>query len=128
MKVKIYTDGSCKGNPGPGKSLAIIQYNDKKYRISKCHDNTTNNRAEYNALILALKELDNLDFSEAIIYTDSKLIWGHLTQNWKVNKNQDLVNEAKNLLLRLSEKSIKVKIEWVPRDINEAGIELENEV
>ena len=58
MELKIYTDGACSGNPGKGGWAAIIlDKNLKKYSISGRVNNTTNNRMELMAPIMALKKI-----------------------------------------------------------------------
>ena len=70
MKFKIYTDGACSGNPGPGGWGAVIfdEGNNQK-NISGNEKNTTNNRMELLAAIMALKKIKIK--SEVFIYTDS---------------------------------------------------------
>ena len=55
--VKIYTDGACSGNPGPGGWGAILMYKDVKKEISGAQKDTTNNVMEITAVIEALKLL-----------------------------------------------------------------------
>ena len=57
MTVAIYTDGSCLGNPGPGGWGAILVYGDVEKEMSGGEDNTTNNRMELLAAIMALEAL-----------------------------------------------------------------------
>ncbi|MDR0877850.1 MAG: ribonuclease HI [Treponema sp.] len=105
-ELKIYTDGGCSGNPGPGgwayvitKSLQIIT---EKWGAEK---NTTNNRMELSAVIAALEALPSLSPSpgKVTVYTDSQYVQKGITQwirAWKQNnwltsgkkpvKNQDL--------------------------------------
>ena len=55
--VQIFTDGSCKGNPGPGGWCAILRYNGNEKVLSGGEKNTTNNRMELSAVLFALKAL-----------------------------------------------------------------------
>ena len=57
MKFKIYTDGACSGNPGKGGWAAIILETENQSNISGSESNTTNNRMELIAPIMALKKL-----------------------------------------------------------------------
>ena len=58
MKIKIYTDGACSGNPGKGGWAAIILDSDtNQSSISGSENNTTNNRMELTAPIMALKKI-----------------------------------------------------------------------
>ena len=70
MKIVIYTDGACAGNPGKGGWAAIIINNQNKLSISGSENNTTNNRMELMAPIMALKKIKRK--SDITIYTDSK--------------------------------------------------------
>jgi len=102
MKYKIYTDGACSGNPGPGGWGAVIFDQDNKQKnISGSEKNTTNNRMELLAAIMSLKKIKNN--SEVVIFTDSTYVKNGITEwmkNWKKNgwknsskkpvKNKDL--------------------------------------
>ena len=102
MKYKIYTDGACSGNPGPGGWGAVIFDQDNKQKnISGSEKNTTNNRMELLAAIMSLKKIKTN--SEVIIFTDSIYVKNGITEwmkNWKKNgwknaskqpvKNKDL--------------------------------------
>ena len=57
MKLKIYTDGACSGNPGKGGWAAIILHDSNQSSISGSESNTTNNRMELTAPIMALKKI-----------------------------------------------------------------------
>ena len=102
MKYKIYTDGACSGNPGPGGWGAVIfDQDDKQKNISGSEKNTTNNRMELLAAIMSLRKIKNN--SEVVIFTDSTYVKNGITEwmkNWKKNgwknsnkkpvKNKDL--------------------------------------
>ena len=102
MKYKIYTDGACLGNPGPGGWGAVIfDQDDKQKNISGSEKNTTNNRMELLAAIMSLKKIKSN--SEVVIFTDSTYVKNGITEwmkNWKKNgwknsnkkpvKNKDL--------------------------------------
>ena len=116
--IKIYTDGSCIGNPGKGGWAAIILENKKQKIISGSEPYTTNNRMELIAVIKALKEVKKKEIS---IVTDSQYVkngievwifkWkknGWMTAEKKPVKNKDLW-----LMLEKLSKNIKVKWEWV---------------
>ena len=84
--VNIYTDGACRGNPGIGGWGVLIEFGD----ISKEHfggeNNTTNNRMELMAPIMALKKIKKK--SEITIFTDSKYVKDGITdwiKKWKLN-------------------------------------------
>ena len=78
MRYKIYTDGACSGNPGPGGWAAIILVDDKvKDEISGSEKNTTNNKMELLAPIRAIQKFKKK--SEILIYTDSTYVKDGIT-------------------------------------------------
>ncbi len=79
-KVRIYTDGACSGNPGPGGWAALLEWNGKEKEISGSASNTTNNRMEMMAIIEALRALKKPCYVE--IYSDSALIVNAFTKGW----------------------------------------------
>ena len=84
--IKIYTDGSCLGNPGFGGWAAIIFLNDKKIKIKGKKKNTTNNQMELMSPIKALKKIPAGE--KVQIYTDSKYVKIGITEwieSWKKN-------------------------------------------
>jgi len=85
-EVTIYTDGACKGNPGPGGWGAILKYGDKVKELKGGEAHTTNNRMELMAAISALESLKRP--CEIILHTDSQYVRQGVTgwiQNWKRN-------------------------------------------
>ena len=86
MTIKIYTDGSCIGNPGKGGWAAIIISGGKKIKIKGSKKDTTNNQMELLAPIKALKKIPK--DSKVQIFTDSKYVKSGITEwiyNWKKN-------------------------------------------
>ncbi len=79
-KVNIYTDGACKGNPGPGGWGAILVYNGIEKEISGGERETTNNRMELTAVISALSALK--ESCEVELCSDSKYVLDALTLGW----------------------------------------------
>jgi len=82
--VEIYTDGSCKGNPGPGGWAAIIIVSDKKIRISGFEKDTTNNRMELLAALKALQSLRNP--TQVNLHSDSSYLINGMNEwliSWK---------------------------------------------
>lgn len=93
--IKIYTDGACSGNPGPGGWGAILIYNEHQKEISGFEPDTTNNRMEIIAAIEALKCLKSN--CKIDIYTDSQYLKNGITvwvKNWK-QKGWKLANSGK---------------------------------
>ena len=121
MKYKIYTDGACSGNPGPGGWAAIIIVNDKvKDMFSGSEKNTTNNQMELMAPIKAIQRFKKK--SEISIFTDSTYVRDGITtwiKQWEKNgwktaakkpvKNKDLWKKLKSLSSKHSVKWIWVK-------------------
>ncbi len=117
MKYTIYTDGACSGNPGPGGWGAVIFDQDKKQNnISGNEKNTTNNRMELMAPIMALKKIKSK--SEVTIFTDSTYVKNGITEwikkweknDWK-NANKKPVKN-KDLWIKLNDLCKKYKIDW----------------
>lgn len=85
-KINIYTDGACKGNPGPGGWGALIVLEDEQIELNGGKKETTNNQMELMAVIKSLEHFDNK--IDAIIYTDSKYVMDGITnyiKRWKIN-------------------------------------------
>ena len=117
MKYIIYTDGACSGNPGPGGWAAVIFNESKKQNnIFGAIKDTTNNRMELMAPIMALKKIKSN--SEVIIFTDSTSVNKGITEwikkweknGWK-NANKKLVKN-KDLWIKLNDLCKKNKIIW----------------
>ena len=119
-KVEIFTDGACKGNPGPGGWGAILRYKGTEKEISGGEANTTNNRMELSAVIKALEMLK--EPCEVTLYSDSQYVCNALTKGWAKkwkangwmrNKKEKALNpELWERLLQLYD-THKVDIIWV---------------
>ena len=79
-KVDIYTDGACKGNPGPGGYGAILVYNGIEKEFSGGEADTTNNRMELLGAITALQALK--EPCEVTLTSDSKYLVDAVTKKW----------------------------------------------
>jgi ribonuclease HI len=97
-KISIFTDGSSRGNPGPGGYGIVLKYKDLEKEISGGFRRTTNNRMELMALIVALESLQT-DQYPIEVYSDSKYVIDAITKGWvftwctknfKGKKNKDL--------------------------------------
>lgn len=115
-KVIIYTDGSCKGNPGIGGWGAILKYKDIIKELSGKEVNTTNNRME---LLAAIEALSYLKFHcQVELYTDSKYLQNGINKwlnnwiisNWKRVNKQPVKN--KDLWQSLNKLRHKHFIKW----------------
>ena len=86
MHVIIYADGASWGNPGPAAIGALIKDDKQKVllSISRYIGETTNNQAEYQAVIAALKEAIKLKANQATLYIDSELVAKQLLGSYKV--------------------------------------------
>ena len=96
--INIYTDGSSRGNPGPGGYGVILKFGDKVKEVSDGYRRTTNNRMELMAVCVALENL-NTNKYPVVIHSDSKYVIDSITQGWiwgwqkkqfKGKKNKDL--------------------------------------
>ena len=117
--IKIYTDGSCIGNPGKGGWAAIIIINDKKTQMTGSQKNTTNNQMELLAPIKALNKIPR--GSKIQIFTDSKYVKSGITEwihNWKKNgwktaNKQPVKNKELWIELELMTNDFNIKWSWV---------------
>ena len=100
-RVEIYTDGACRGNPGPGGWGATLEFGEHFRELSGAEADTTNNRMELTAVIRALEALKRR--AAVTVHTDSEYVRRGITEwlpNWKARgwrtadrkpvKNQDL--------------------------------------
>lgn len=115
--INIYTDGACKGNPGPGGWGALILQGDTKNEIYGGEANTTNNRMEIMAVIRALKTINAEN--EITIFTDSTYVQKGINEwiaKWKINgwrtSNKKEVKN-KDLWVQLDNLTSQLKINWV---------------
>lgn len=117
--VVIYTDGACRGNPGPGGFGILLRYGQHEKILSGAEINTTNNRMEMLAAIVALRSLT--EACKIDLYTDSIYLQKGITEwlpNWKVRgwktankknvKNADLWRE-----LDIQQSRHQVNWHWV---------------
>ena len=82
----MYTDGACRGNPGPGGWGVILSYRDRDKKLSGYDPETTNNRMELTAAIEGLRALNRA--CDIDLYTDSKYVIQGINgwiENWKTN-------------------------------------------
>ncbi|NKQ36878.1 MAG: ribonuclease HI [Chloroflexi bacterium] len=92
--VFLYSDGSCKGNPGPGGYAAILQCNGRAKEITGSSDHTTNNRMELQAVIAGLQALNRR--CQVTVVTDSQYVVTILN-NGRAKANLDLVQQVRQL-------------------------------
>jgi len=123
MEIKIYTDGACVGNPGPGGWAAIILYDGKKKELFGGEKLTTNNRMELTAAIEAInycakEEGSQPSLKQIQIYTDSTYVKEGITvwinswekNNWKTSDKKNVKNV--DLWKKLKELTRSNQVEW----------------
>lgn len=133
-KIIIYTDGASRGNPGKA-AMGVVFCNEKGEAIKKyseyLSDSATNNEAEYNAVIFALKKFKLLfgkklaKSTEIEVRSDSELLVKQLSGKYKIldEKIQPLFIQIWNLTFDFQ----KVKFKQVPRERNKEADKLANE-
>jgi len=114
--IDIYTDGACRGNPGPGGWGALLMFNGRVREISGAETGTTNNRMELLAVINALRALKRS--VRARIYTDSQYVrlgiteWlpGWKARGWRTADRKPVKNQ--DLWQQLDELAAGHELEW----------------
>lgn len=119
-EIKLYTDGACSGNPGPGGWGALLIYNGHEKELSGGYRDTTNNRMEILAVIRGLEALK--ERCKVSVYSDSKYVVDAINQGWAVRWKKkgwmrNKKDRAKNVdlwkrLLELLNKH-EVEFSWV---------------
>ena len=115
-RVDIFTDGACRGNPGPGGYGSIIRTLDREEEISGSAKNTTNNVMELTAAVVALKRLK--EPCEIVLTSDSQYLVKGMTEwikkwikkGWVTTSKQPVKN--KDIWLELEQLSKPHKISW----------------
>lgn len=116
-QVKLYTDGACSGNPGPGGWGAVLLFGPHRREMSGFEPNTTNNRMELTAVIEGFRALK--EPCSVTVYSDSQLVVKAFNEGWLDNwqrtgfkqgkvKNQDLWRQLLEAI-----NSHRVKWVWV---------------
>ena len=117
MSIKVYTDGACKGNPGPGGWGVYIIHGSDEIELFDGNPNTTNNQMEMQAAIEALKYLKE-ENQPIDLYTDSNYLRQGITEwifnwkknNWRTSANKDVKNI--DLWKTIDELNSMHSIEW----------------
>ena len=115
--IKIYTDGSCLGNPGNGGWAAIVINGGEKIYLKGSKKNTTNNQMELLAPIKALTKIPK--GSNVQVFTDSKYVKSGITEwihnwkknGWKTSNKQSVKN--KELWIELDNLSNDFEVKWI---------------
>ncbi|MEO0368446.1 MAG: ribonuclease HI [Pseudomonadota bacterium] len=116
-QLVVYTDGACRGNPGPGGWGALLLFGDQRKEIYGGEQNTTNNRMELTAAIKALETLNRS--CSLTLYTDSQYVRKGITEwidnwkrrNWKTASKQAVKNAD---LWRVLDELVQIhEVSWV---------------
>lgn len=139
MSLVVYTDGACKGNPGPGGFGAHFNYDGQNYQIFGGEKETTNNQMELKAVIVSLEFIrKELGYSQSVsVYSDSNYVlkglkeWlpGWKRNNWKTASKQPVKN--KELWERLDQvvsSFSELNTFWVKGHANDPGNEKADEL
>ena len=126
--VLIYTDGACRGNPGPcSLGLQVLSVNKELVyqEGSFLESHNTNNYAEYKALIRALELCVKHQVKELFLFSDSLLIIQQLSKKYKVKSAnlKPLFNTCEQLLKKIPQ----YKLSHIPRDKNKSADALANQ-
>jgi len=127
--LEVYTDGACRGNPGPGGWGVLILEGGRERTLKGAEADTTNNRMELMAAIMALRELP--DGSAADIYTDSKYVMDGLNEwlpawkqrGWKTAAKKPVKNQDLWQALDTASTRHRLRWHWVKGHAGNAGNE-----
>lgn len=126
-KFLIYSDGGSRGNPGHSAiGFVIYDHGGAEIKTFKHYLGvTTNNQAEYKALIAALEEAAKLGATEVVCHLDSELVVKQLQGSYKVREEglKPLAAEA----LRMTSKFARIEFTHIPREKNKLADQLVNE-
>ncbi len=125
-KLIVYTDGGARGNPGPA-GIGAVLYDEQKNIIAEISEyigKTTNNQAEYRAVIAAIEKARELGAEELEFYLDSELVVKQLSREYKV-KNKELAP----LFVKIYNATLsfkKVVFKHIRREMNKEADRLAN--
>ncbi len=125
MKASLFTDGGARGNPGPAGIGGVLTFAGRKKNFKECIGKTTNNVAEYKALIAGMLLARKNNVGELACYLDSELIVKQLKREYKV-KSKDL-KPLFDRTMKLSLEFNRISWEHVPREKNKQADKLVNE-
>lgn len=117
-EIHVYTDGSSRGNPGPGGYGIVMEQKGSNYfkEFSEGFRKTTNNRMELLAVVEALKKIKK-DNQKIIVYTDSKYVVNSVEKKWVFTWQKNNFKKKKNIDLWLEflkeYKKHSVKLKWI---------------
>ncbi|MCA9494938.1 MAG: reverse transcriptase-like protein, partial [Myxococcales bacterium] len=126
--TRCFTDGACKGNPGPAGSGAVVELPDgRRAEAARSLGRATNNVAELTAIGMAIDLLETAEIapiSPVVIYTDSSYAEGVLKKGWKAKANTEIILELRQRLRARS----GTRLEWVAGHVGVAGNERADEL
>ena len=115
-KVEAFTDGACRGNPGPGGWGVLLRFGGHEKELSGGESHTTNNRMELLAVIIGLEAI-KVDNAPVKVYSDSQYVINSVEKGWLWNwiKKDFKGKKNKDLWLRFAEiyKKHRVSFQWV---------------
>lgn len=129
ISVEIYTDGSSKGNPGPGGYGIYMKFSDgKEVKLSEGYFLTTNNRMELSSFVNSLEYLKLTNFKGSVlVYTDSKYINDAINKGWlRTWETQNFKNRVNSDLWKRVSQSLpyfkgKLTVQWVKGHADTVG-------
>jgi ribonuclease HI len=125
-KVRVYSDGAARGNPGPAGAGAVLLDDNGTViaELGRFLGDQTNNFAEYQGLLLGLRRALDLGAHEVEVLADSQLVIMQLSGVYRVRNAglRPLFEEAKRLLARFK----RVELRHIPREMNGAADEMSN--
>ncbi|MES9860564.1 MAG: ribonuclease HI [Candidatus Thiodiazotropha sp. LLP2] len=132
--VELFSDGACKGNPGPGGWGVVLRYAGQEKRLHGGEPDTTNNRMELLAVIRGLQELTRA--SRVQVTTDSQYVKNGITQwihgwkrnGWKTSARKSVKNADLWRMLDSEVSKHEVDWQWVKGHAGHPGNELADEL
>lgn len=126
-KLIIYTDGGARGNPGPA-GIGVVIFNEKQDIVGqykKYIGETTNNQAEYKAVVLGLEKAKEFDAEEVEVNLDSELVCSQINGVYKL-KNKDF-QDSFIKIYNLKQSFKKIEFKYIPREKNKLADSLANQ-
>ena len=135
MSIKVYTDGACRGNPGPGGWGVYIINGNQTEELYAGDPSTTNNKMEMQAAISALMHLENTNTSIEL-YTDSNYLRQGITEwiynwkknNWRTSSKKPVANRELWIELDKLNSQMNVNWNWVKGHAGDPGNEKADEL
>ena len=113
--LEVYTDGASRGNPGPAAyGFIIVKNNEILFEESKTMGTTTNNTAEYYAIISALKKAQEFATESVIVYSDSELVIKQINNQYRITKPH--LAQLRAELATVQKKFRDIRFRNVPRE------------